>query len=150
MVRPSNKNYPTSPIFVDPGSGEVIGKNDQLVTKVSSKSTGGAYCLFERITQPGTGVELHIHENEDEIYHILEGEYEIRCGDVIYKASKGAVAVLPRKIPHSSRNVSDEVSRALLLCSPGGFDNFMEELSKTGTPENRNAIYSKYGFRLLS
>ena len=93
---------------------------------------------------------MHIHENEDEIYHILEGEYEIQCGDETYKATTGAVAVLPRRIPHASRNVSNQVSRALLLCSPGGFDDFMEELSQTQTPEDRNTIYRKYGFSLMS
>ena len=112
MVSQSDNDNFSSPIFVDPGHGKIIGKNDQLVIKVNSRSTGGAYCLFERITQPRKGVGLHIHENEDETYYILEGEYEIQCGDQIYSASKGSVAVLPRKIPHASRNISNEVSRA--------------------------------------
>ena len=63
---------------VPPGEGArslwVMGV---LVTyKIPSHRTGGAYALFEVATPPGAGPPPHIHHREDEVFYVLEGEYE--------------------------------------------------------------------------
>ncbi len=117
-------------------------------------STQGEYCAFEFVTPPGEGVPLHVHAREDEVYYILEGALEIRCGGRVFAAETGTMAVLPRNIPHAFRNAGTTASRALTIFIPGGFDTFVQELSELSpadlSDENkRNAVRRKYGIEML-
>ncbi|MGI8905186.1 MAG: cupin domain-containing protein [Candidatus Sumerlaeaceae bacterium] len=121
---------------------------------ITSASTGGQYCAFEVITGPGEGVPLHIHGREDEVYYILEGAYEIQCGEKVFRAEVGTMAVLPRNVPHSFRNPGTIASRALNLFIPGGFDEFVQELNELAPAEisqeqHKDRIRRKYGIQML-
>ena len=121
---------------------------------ISSSSTRGEYCAFEVITAPGEGVPLHVHSREDEVYYIIEGAYEIQCGGRTFRAEPGAVAVLPRGIPHCFQNPGKALSRALTLFIPGGFDEFVQELNELEPADicykdKRDAIRQKHGIQML-
>jgi mannose-6-phosphate isomerase-like protein (cupin superfamily) len=139
------------PVFVLPGEGQ---RFTGLTCRVSSVSTQGEYCAFEVVAAPGEGVPLHVHAYEDEIYYILEGALEIHCARRTFTAESGAMAVLPRNIPHSFRNAGNSPARALTTFIPGGFDTFVQELSQISPAEaadedKRNAIRRKYGIQML-
>jgi mannose-6-phosphate isomerase-like protein (cupin superfamily) len=139
-------------VFVPPGEGRVFLGN--LTCRVSSASTLGEYCAFEFVASPGEGVPLHMHNREDEVYYILEGTFEIRCGGRVFTAVAGAMAVLPRKIPHAFRNPGTTPSRALTTFIPGGFDIFVQELDALSPQDaadesKRNSIRRKYGIQML-
>ncbi len=140
------------PVFVPPREGRVFLGN--LTCRVSSASTLGEYCAFEVVTPPGEGVPLHVHSREDEVYYILEGTFEIRCGGRVFTAKAGAMAVLPRTIPHAFRNLGTTPSRALTTFIPGGFDVFVEELDALSPQDaadegTRSSIRRKYGIQML-
>jgi mannose-6-phosphate isomerase-like protein (cupin superfamily) len=65
---------------------------DIMTCKVASGETKGAHSVLEGVFPPEGGPPLHVHENEDEVLYIVEGEYEMQCGDQTFKATKGAVA----------------------------------------------------------
>ena len=139
------------PVFVPPGAGRSLSG---LICRVTSASTGGEYCTFELLAQPGEGVPLHVHAREDEIYYILDGELEIECGGKLFSARAGAMAVLPRRIPHAFRNAAKFPARALTVFVPGGFDEFVEELDRmpaadAADEQKRNLVREKYGIRML-
>ena len=139
------------PVFVRPGEGRSLSG---LTCRVTSASTDGEYCAFELVTPRGEGVPLHVHEREDELYYILEGAFEIQCGDAVFTAESGAMAVLPRNIPHAFRNAGTVPARALTVFIPGGFDVFVEELNRlspedAADEEKRIPIRRKYGIRML-
>ena len=73
---------------------------------------------------------MHVHERGDELYYILEGVFEIRCGAKEFTAEAGAMAMLPRGVPHAFRNPGPSTARALTLFIPGGFDTVVRELSE--------------------
>jgi mannose-6-phosphate isomerase-like protein (cupin superfamily) len=102
---------------------------------VASEDTGGEYSVVETIAEPNQGPPLHIHENEDEIFVVIEGKFEIICGDTTYTVQNGDVAVLPRRIPHTFRNTGEKNGRILQTISPGGFENFFAEVSRDINPE---------------
>lgn len=140
------------PIVVRRGEGRCFVEG--LTCRISSASTGGAYCAFEVVTPPGDGVPLHVHSGEDEVYYILEGEYEIRCGGSVFTVDAGAMAVLPRNVPHAFRNVGKTPSRTLTIFIPGGFDVFVQELNNLAGIDasdqvKRDAIRRKYGIRMV-
>src|SRR5258707_484295 len=44
---------------------------------LSSKDTGGQFSLIEGLMPPGGDGGLHLHANEDESMHLLEGQLEV-------------------------------------------------------------------------
>jgi mannose-6-phosphate isomerase-like protein (cupin superfamily) len=139
------------PQFVRPGEGQSFAG---LTCRISSASTHGAYCAFEFVTPAGDGVPLHVHAREDELYYILDGVFEIQCDGKVFTAESGAMAVLPRNIPHAFRNTSKAPARALTVFIPGGFDVFVQELNQLSAADaadedKRNVIRRKYGIRML-
>jgi len=138
-------------VFSRPGEGQIFSG---LTCRVSSASTNGECCAFEFVTAPGQGVPLHVHAYEDELYYILEGAYVIECGDRVFNAESGAMAVLPRNIPHAFWNAGEIPARALTVFIPGGFDLFVQELGELSTADSahegrRNLIRQRYGIRML-
>ena len=139
-------------VLVGPGEGRSFMGG--LKCRIPSTSTGGAYCAFEVVTLPGQGVPPHVHSREDELYYILEGQLEIQCGQRRFQVEAGAMAVLPRGIPHAFRNTADTLSRALTVFIPGGFDEFVAELRQlppedAADEKKRDVIREKYGIRLV-
>lgn len=139
-----------NPLMIGPGEGEDFGNG--LVRRVSTASTGGAWCAFEVTLGPDGGVPLHVHARDDEMHYVLEGEIEFQCGERVLTAGTGAMAVLPRGIPHAVRNRSAAPARFLNLFFPGGFDDFVAELNRLSLADaaneaKRDEIRAKYGIR---
>ena len=67
----------------------------------------GAYSVTEDVTPPGGGAPPHIHHRENEMFYVLEGEFEFRCGDRVFNATKDALVALPKEIPHALKNTGN-------------------------------------------
>ena len=52
-----------------------------MKTLLSSEDTGGQFSLIGGLMPPGGDGGLHLHANEDESMHLLEGELEVTIGD---------------------------------------------------------------------
>ncbi|MCI0454117.1 MAG: cupin domain-containing protein [Candidatus Dadabacteria bacterium] len=142
----------TVPIIHPPGSGKVVGVlRDKSTFKVLSAQTGGAYAILEQQIPAGHGPPLHVHRHETEIFYILEGQFELTVGGQKIAASEGAIAVCPRNMPHTFRNIGTTIGKLLLTVIPGHFANYFVEVD--GIPDNdRNAIKAlcaKYGVEIL-
>ena len=127
---------------------------DQVACRVQSEDTTGAVCVLEQISPPGGGVPLHVHEREDEIFYVIEGEAEVVCGQEIIRATPGMVIYLPKKVPHSFRNVGKTPSRGLAVVMPGGMEKIfpqVEVLMNKGeaTPEKVAGMFAQIGINFL-
>jgi mannose-6-phosphate isomerase-like protein (cupin superfamily) len=100
-----------------------------MTYKVTAENTGGAYSLAIEITPPQGGLPLHVHHQEDEAMYILEGEYEIQCGDQIILATPGMFIFLPRNTPNRYQNTGHTPGKFLFITSPGGFEKLISETS---------------------
>ena len=121
----------SEPFSVAPGEGDarwVTGSLDTI--KATAAQTGGAFGLIESTEKRGDAPPLHVHENEDEAYYVIEGELTFFLGDQSLAASAGAFIFAPRSIPHTYR-VDSERSRILAINVPGGWEGFFAE---AGTP----------------
>lgn len=107
---------------------DVLGLETTCI--VASEETGGEYSVVETIVEPNQGPPLHVHESEDEIFCVIEGEFEIICGEDTFAVRDGDVAVLPRRLPHTFRNTGEKKGRLLQTISPGGFEHFFAEVSR--------------------
>ena len=100
---------------------------------------------------------LHVHDNEDEAFLIMDGEVEFTVGDKTLPAGPGAFVFGPRGVPHSYR-VKSASARIMMIFSPAGFENFIRETSvpldkahEAGEPDMEQLIQTaaRYGARIL-
>ena len=100
-----------------------------ITVHADSHDTNGKFALFEMSGCPGGEPPLHIHENEDEFFYVLEGRLEAVCGEEEMTLDAGESAFLPRRVPHTFKIVSD-FARALVYVTPGGFEGYFRDLGE--------------------
>ena len=82
---------------VQPGEGLQYNVMGAMMTyKATAQDTRGTYSLAIEVTPPHGGLPLHVHHQEDEAMYVLEGEYEIQCGDQAFRATAGHWFSFPR------------------------------------------------------
>jgi len=121
--------------------------------KLSATETAGDIYLVEGIMPKGSEVPVHIHTQEDEIFHVLAGEVELILGEEIIHAREGTIIYLPRNIKHGIKTVGETTARVLNYVIPGqnfeDFFNEMQQLETEMTPEKRVEIAQAYGITFL-
>jgi quercetin dioxygenase-like cupin family protein len=126
----------------------------QVIIRLRGKDTGGTVSMIETRDEPGTGPPPHLHQREDETFHVLEGEYEITCGGVKHRLRVGDTIFAPRGVPHAFLSVGDKPGRLLVTLTPAGFEGFFEEVGALSEEENQIPrvieIGESYGLRFIS
>jgi len=118
------------------GRGE--GKSFWLLTdlhtfKVVGDDTNGALAVAELTAGPELGPPPHIHHNSDESFYILEGTFDFSLAGQAFTASAGAFVHLPKGVVHTHRAGGGTSARALVIQSPAGVEQFIEEAGKVAT-----------------
>jgi mannose-6-phosphate isomerase-like protein (cupin superfamily) len=125
----------------------------EVVVKASADTTGGAFTIFEENKPVDT--RLHVHDNEDELFYVLEGEHIFQVGDQEFQTGPGGLVFAPRGVPHAQRRVVPRTGRILVLTSPAGFEGFFRELAEADRsgaigPDAYARASKKYGITWLS
>ncbi|CDX24201.1 conserved hypothetical protein [Mesorhizobium sp. ORS 3324] len=94
---------------------------------VGRYQSGGIVGVFESTVPSGGGPPVHVHHNEDEVIHVIEGEYEFWLDGQVMALRPGASIFLPRGVPHTFRVVSAGPGRNLTILTPGGLEEFFVE-----------------------
>jgi mannose-6-phosphate isomerase-like protein (cupin superfamily) len=100
----------------------------EFVVKASADLTGGAFSIIEETAPLDT--PRHVHQHEDELFYVLEGEHVFEVGADEFHVGAGATVFAPRGVPHSHRRVAPRTGRFLTLVSPAGFEGFFRELAE--------------------
>lgn len=127
-------------IIVEPGRGRVLHAFGEEVTiLLDSEQTGGRLTMWLESTPPDGGPPPHFHINDDETFHVLEGQVAFFQNSAWHEVGPGGSAFVPRGQLHTFKNVGEENSRMLLSTAPAGFDVFFtrcaEEWAKPGGPD---------------
>lgn len=122
-----------------------------LVRKGESAGTIG---MFESAVRAGEGPPIHVHHNEDEVIHVLEGRYQFWLDGVTTEAGPGSSIFLPRGVPHTFRVIGAEPGRNIAVLTPGGFESFFEQVSSEALniPQDMEriaAIAAGYGLEFV-
>ena len=108
-----------TPITLDPGAGEALWFNNDLLTfKATAAQTGGAYMLVEEVARQGKVTPLHMHPAEEETFYVLEGEALMHLDGEHRSVTAGCFVSIPPGVPHAYL-VTSEVARTLILITPG-------------------------------
>jgi quercetin dioxygenase-like cupin family protein len=126
---------------------------DLLYVKVATEDTGGALFMSEQPTgRRGSGPPKHYHENEDEWFYCLAGEYVVEIGDQRYRLAGGESVLGPRRVPHAFVYDGSGPGRLLVGFTPAGrMEQFFRDLEKrgeyfgNGTPEDKERARRAYG-----
>lgn len=93
--------------------------------------------VLEMTLPVGSAPPLHVHDNLDDTWYILEGQMVVRCGDDQLVAGAGHWVSMPRDVPHTFRVVGDREARILLVHDNASFRDFIRDL---GVPAPTHAV----------
>ena len=120
--------------------------------KVTSDDSSGDLAALEVTIPPRTLVKPHNHSREDEFTVVLDGTVMARVGDQVVEAGAGASLVKPRGTPHAMWNTGPEPARVLEVLSPGGLEDYFEELAPVlrdkAPAATYDALAARYGLTI--
>ncbi|MEU4243621.1 cupin domain-containing protein [Actinoplanes sp. NPDC026619] len=93
---------------------------------IPGAATAGAISVMEFEDTQGHAPPLHAHDNEDEVWFVLDGEVSFYLGDDRYDLQPGAVALGPRGVPHSYL-VRSPSARIAVAFAPAGIENWFKD-----------------------
>jgi mannose-6-phosphate isomerase-like protein (cupin superfamily) len=101
---------------------------------VSGEETDGRYALVENLVPEGDMPPLHVHHEEDEVFHVLEGEVTLFLPRTEVLLGSGETFRAPRGVPHTYR-VESPLARLLVFCAPARFDAFVRAFAEPAPAE---------------
>ena len=140
------------PMHVRPGEGErfVFLGDIELTILIPGAATDGAFAIFEDLVQPGIGPPRHVHHNQDEVFFVIDGSFDIEVAGERVSAKEGDIAFVPRGAIHAFKNIGSQPGRLRYTFTPAGeseamfrafFDaNQANEL----TPERMSEIAARF------
>ena len=131
MTNMGDNHIPQAPAFLTADAQQAVWFLGALVrVRAGGSATGGSLAILEHHGERGYNSPLHRHDADEETFLVLEGELRVEVGDEVRTAGAGAVAFLPRQLPHAFVVTSPQ-ARFLTLHAPAGFERFTLE---AGTP----------------
>ncbi|MEO8679915.1 MAG: cupin domain-containing protein [Vicinamibacterales bacterium] len=152
---PAARTPAVAKVAVGAGRSDVIKLpgGDLVYVKVASEDTAGSLWMSEQpITRRGTGPPKHYHENQDEWFYCLAGEYVVEIGDKRFRLTPGESVLGPRRVPHAFVYDAPGQGRLLVGFTPAlRIEQFFRDLEKrgayfgNGSPEDRETARREYG-----
>jgi quercetin dioxygenase-like cupin family protein len=136
------------------GHIQLKGVNSNILdVKISGKDTNGDLAMFEQTSlSPKRGTPLHVHPNQDEIFHVQDGEYLFLVGQDKFQLKAGECIFLPRKVPHAWTQISEK-GRMMVIFQPAGkleeFFVTMAALEKEPTKEDIAKIFADHDMQVV-
>lgn len=162
----------TTPVFFSRGS-DLDTSTFYMGSIMSFLTNGdearGRFALMDYRSKRGNEPPPHIHEWEDELYFVIEGEIEFHCGADVKRVRPGEIVFLPRGVPHAFKVQSQSV-RMLILVSAAGehpvtLDTYFRSMSAPAStmelpqdavtyalddPDHALAVGASHGIHILS
>lgn len=125
-----HKNKPTDPLVLKEGQGRVYNCGKMTaIFKADENETNEKYSISEWWLEPNTdGPGEHQHEDNDEVFYILEGTTSILIGEKWIDAEKGTFIRIPANTIHDFKNKTDQKTGVLNFFIPGGFERNMPSI----------------------
>jgi mannose-6-phosphate isomerase-like protein (cupin superfamily) len=103
--------------------------------KVVDRPAGSS--RVKRFCHWGSAPPLHVHDDLDDTWYILEGRMVVRCGDEALVVGAGHWVSMPRGVPHTFRVVGVREARILLVHDNPSFRDLIRAL---GTPATARVV----------
>lgn len=106
------------------GEGQHFEFLNNLATVKVAAGTSGSMSVVEFLAPRGFGPPEHRHNDEDELFVVLDGELRFFTGGTTIDGTAGTVAHLPRAIPHTFQVLSQSARFINVTSSPTSVPRF--------------------------
>jgi mannose-6-phosphate isomerase-like protein (cupin superfamily) len=119
-------------ILLNPNEGRRYNLGTmKAIFKADETETNEQYSVSEWWLEPNSqGPGPHSHEDNDEIYYVLEGTFSFQIGEEWVDAVKGSFLKIPARILHDFANRTTKPAGVLNFFVPGGFERHMPGIVK--------------------
>lgn len=118
-------------IFKSDAVTQSLWFGNTLVTILVSPGQGNdGTCLIEHRMPYGESPPLHVHRNEDEVFHVLSGTLRLQVDGRQLQLEAGQSAIAPKGLPHSFRVESAEGAHVLTITRGGDFESMVRAASR--------------------
>ncbi len=100
-----------------------MGGGSLLSLKVTGQQSLGLVTVLEGVVHSG-GPPLHVHDAEDEVVIVLDGQLDYQVGEERGVLPEGGVLWFPRTVPHAVANLRDKPCRFITVVTPSGIEDF--------------------------
>jgi hypothetical protein len=83
---------------------------------------------LEATEPPGFGPPIHLHDDADEAFYVLDGEYVMSLDGADYCCPAGSFVFIPAGVPHGFR-VGAAPSRKLNFYFPAAMTGYFDDLA---------------------
>jgi quercetin dioxygenase-like cupin family protein len=109
---------------------EIWFLNTWVTVRVSHTEGKDGLAVLENRAPFGDSPPLHVHLTEDEIFHILEGEFRFQLGQEERRCQAGTILLAPKGIPHTYRVESPAGGRWLTITAHTDFECFVRTMGR--------------------
>ena len=127
-----HQNDQTDALILSNGQGRVYHCGPMTaIFKADENETNAKYSISEWWVEPHSdGPGPHAHDENDEVFYVLEGTLTFRIDDDWVDADKGTFIRIPAKTTHDFKNKTPERAGVLNFFIPGGFERDMPSIVK--------------------
>jgi quercetin dioxygenase-like cupin family protein len=149
---------PTNPApFVVKAGQSRFGEKTRLMgvspndIKVSTRDSGTTLSVLEYTGRGKGGPPLHIHRQQDEMFYVLAGEYLFEVGGERHRLAAGDLIFLPRGVPHTFAQLTDEGRMLFLLQPAGKMEDYFRALGKVTsvTPQEGARLFADHEMEVV-
>ncbi len=135
MNTAAQTSLPDTPTITRATEGTTLSiLGDSVRVLLSPEQSGGKYLIIEQTANPGGGVPLHVHEDEDETFFITAGQVQFSVDGKEIVAKAGDLVYGPRRVPHSWLAIGTETVHVVISITPGRMHQMFQELSQVMFP----------------
>ncbi len=113
------ETVPNTPKVISSKEGTKFNIVGHEVTVKLHSGDGSDNYVFEMISPPGSGIPPHVHQKEDEMIYILEGEFEVMVGGEVFKAASGDCLKFCSEHSSCLYQYRDNGCKNIMVCKPG-------------------------------
>jgi mannose-6-phosphate isomerase-like protein (cupin superfamily) len=121
--------------------------------KMAAADAGDGLFVVENVLPGKGGPPRHVHNDQDEWFYAVEGDYIFEIGTSHFTLRPGDAVLGPRNTPHVWAHSGTGTGRLLSVFAPAGkIEGFFQELSeasKAGKLPLNAASWHAYGMELL-
>lgn len=101
------------------------------IRKTAAETDGQTFEVEMEMGPRTGGTPVHTHPQAVETFEVLQGQFDVYVQDAWRTLVEGEKVSVEKGVPHTLRNSSDEVTRAIMAFQPAmQYDRYFERLHK--------------------
>ena len=117
-------------VHIDKGQHALWFLNTRVDIVVPATAGEDRMSVLRHSAPYGDSPPLHIHETEDEVFHVLQGSFRFQIGSDEYQIDAGQTLLAPKGVPHTYCVESRDGGSWMTFTTPGDFENLVHEIGR--------------------